>query len=289
MAELVGDHPGAGALAVEQRRDRLPERVRRDPLIAGASANSPERGSHVVAVAVATEGVGEDRAFCYAEASPARLKHREAPPRQHEHSLRGVSLGPRRDETLSLDADDGALHAQGASVRVDVAPPHPERLAEAEAGGEDEAGQLREVVTASELISVEDVEPLSDLGRRHGLGRPVSVELEGRGVAHRVERKAALPHEPTTDTGQHGPAKLRGRVALGPKHVLEEAVDPGNSQFAEAQLAYPGADVLLDGMPVQVERRGATSAPFHALLENLPAKPLSACRTRRDVPRSTPR
>jgi len=77
-----------------------------------------------------------------------------------------------------------------------VAPPHPERLAEAEASGEDEAGQLSEVVTASELISVEDVEPLSDLGRRHGLGRPVSVELEGRGVAHRVERKAALPHEP---------------------------------------------------------------------------------------------
>ena len=181
-SRVVGDTEilERSALAVEQRRNTLPERVLRDPLKAGASANSPERGSHVVPAAVAAEGVGEDRAFCYAEASPAGLKHREAPPRQHEHSLRGVRPGPRRDETLSLDADDGALHAQGASVKVDVAPSHPERLAEAEAGGEDEAGQLQRT---------DDRRPARPL---EGLDDPGRVPGPARGVA-RARRSPRVP------------------------------------------------------------------------------------------------
>ena len=75
-------------------RPRLPARVRRDPLEVGSGTHPAEGGAHVVAVAVALEGVGEHRAVGCSEPRASVFKHGQAPAGQHQDPMRGARLRP---------------------------------------------------------------------------------------------------------------------------------------------------------------------------------------------------
>lgn len=115
---MVGDHPSAGSLAVEESGDRLAERVRRYPLDVRAGSDAAKGGTDVVPVAIAAHGVGEHWPIRSPDLLAPGYEHRYAPAGEHEDPAGRAGLRAGGDEALTSDPDDGAFRTKRAAVGV---------------------------------------------------------------------------------------------------------------------------------------------------------------------------
>ncbi|GAA3597819.1 hypothetical protein GCM10022235_81940 [Kribbella ginsengisoli] len=182
-------------------------------------------------------------------------------------AVAGSGFAGFADEAFALDADDGVGDVDGAGLEVDLGPEDGEGFADADAGAEHEGDQVGEVGSDGCLVGCQVFAEEGDLFGLDGSGWFLGGVFDAFDFADRVDGDGAVADGELHQAGDDGSAGFGCWWAGVLLDLGDDGVDAGCGCFADAEFAEGGADVVLEGAEVGVQRGGGAGAVGDLLLE----------------------